>query len=192
MVRLTRRRALAAAGAAAAGGAAIGRRGGGSSLAAPAKNADDAILGLFLVLEQVQAGFYHAALEAGRLDGELKDAASALAAQEDAHVKLLKRKLGDRAGGPPAMSFGSATGTPERFRANAIALEELAIAAYIGQAANLSRPLVAPIATLVSVEARQVAWLRDLAGVSPAPRAQDPPQSGQAVLAELHKRGLLK
>jgi hypothetical protein len=191
MVRLTRRRALAAAGAAAAGGAAIGRRD-GSPLAAPAKHADDAILGVFLVLEQLQAGFYHAALRADRLDGELKDAATALAAQEDAHVALLRRKLGDRAGGPPPMDFRSATGTPEDFRANAIALEELAIAAYIGQAANLSRPLVAPIATLVSVEARQVAWLRDLAGVSPAPRAQDPPRSAQAVLAELHQKGLLK
>ena len=77
-------------------------------------------------------------------------------------------------------------------RASAASSAPPPIAAYIGQAANLSRPLVAPIATLVSVEARQVAWLRDLAGVSPAPRAQDPPQSGQAVLAELHKRGLLK
>jgi rubrerythrin len=191
MVRLTRRGALAA-GAAAAGGAAVGRRGGVGSPAAAAGSTDTDILSLFLVLEQTQAGFYHAALKAGRLAGELKDAATALAAQEDAHVKLLQRKLGDRAGGPPAMDFGSATGSPARFRANAIALEELAIAAYIGQAANLSRPLVAPIATLVSVEARQVAWLRDLAGVSPAPRAQDPPQSGQAVLAELHRRGLLK
>jgi hypothetical protein len=63
---------------------------------------------------------------------------------------------------------------------------------YIGQAANLSRSLVAPIATLVSVEARQVAWLRNLAGISPAPRAQDSPQSAQAVLADLRKRGLLK
>jgi rubrerythrin len=191
MVRLTRRGALAA-GAAAAGGVAVGRRGGVGSPAAAAGSADTDILSLFLVLEQVQAGFYRAALEAGRLDGELKDAATALADQEDAHVKLLKRKLGDRAGGPPSMDFGSATGTPARFRANAIALEELAIAAYIGQAANLSRPLVASIATLVSVEARQVAWLRDLAGVSPAPRAQDPPQTAKAVLADLRDRGLLK
>jgi hypothetical protein len=191
MVRVTRRGALAA-GAAAAGGVAIGRHGGSASLAAPAKNADDAILNLFLVLEQVQAGFYHAALQDGRLDGELKDAAIALAAQEDAHVKLLKRKLGDRAESPPPMDFKSATGTPQRFREHAIALEEAAIAAYIGQAANLSRPLVGPIATLVSVEARQVAWLRDLAGVSPAPRAQDPSRSSQAVLADLRKRGLLR
>jgi rubrerythrin len=190
MVRVTRRGVLAA-GAAAAGGVAIGRRGGGASPAAAAGSADTDILGLFLILEQVQAGFYRAALQAGRLDGDLKDATTALAAQEDAHVKLLKAKLGDRAGGPVPMDFRSASGSPESFREHAIALEEAAIAAYIGQAANLSRPLVAPIATLVSVEARQVAWLRDLAGVSPAPRAQDPPQSGQDVLADLRKRGLL-
>jgi hypothetical protein len=191
MVRLTRRRALAAAGAAAAGGAAIGRRGGGSSLAAPA-DTDAAVLNLFLTLERLQAGFYHAALRAGHLDGELKTAATAIAAQEDAHVALLERRLGDRTEAPPRTDFSGAASTPARFRENAIALEEAAIAAYIGQAANLSRALVAPIATLVSVEARQVAWLRDLDGLSPAPRAADPARPGGDVLADLRKRGLLR
>jgi ferritin-like protein len=189
MVRLTRRGALAA-GAAAAGGAVVGRHGGGAPPAAAAGNADAAILNLFLTLERVQAGFYRAALNSGRLDGELKTAATALAAQEDAHVALLERKLGHRAGAPPQTSFH--TLSPQQFRDDAVALEEAAIAAYIGQAANLSRPLVAPIATLVSVEARQVAWLRDLAGVSPAPRAQDPSRPADAVLADLRKRGLLQ
>jgi Ferritin-like domain len=189
MVRLTRRGALAA-GAAAAGGAAVGRRGGGASPAAAAGNADTAILNLFLTLERVQAGFYRAALKSDHVTGELKTAATAFAAQEDAHVALLMRKLGDRAGAPPQTSFR--TVSPQQFRDDAIALEEAAIAAYIGQAANLSRPLVAPIATLLSVEARQVAWLRDLAGISPAPRAQDPPQTANAVLADLRKQGLLQ
>jgi rubrerythrin len=171
---------------------AIGRGGGGASPAAAAGRTDADILSVFLLLEQAQAGFYRAALEAGRLDGEPKAAATALAAQEDTHIALLKRKLGKRARGPVPMDFRSASGTTAQFLDHAIAIEEAAIAVYIGQAANLSRSLVAPIATLVSVEARQVAWLRDLAGISPAPRAQDPPQSAQAVLADLRKRGLLK
>src|SRR5688572_32161233 len=43
-------------------------------------------------------------------------------------------------------------------------------------------------ATLISVEARQVAWLRDLAGISPAPRAADPARKADAVLRELRDR----
>jgi hypothetical protein len=50
---------------------------------------------------------------------------------------------------------------------------------------------MATVATLVSVEARQAAWLRDLAGVSPAPRAADPARPAQAVLADLRRRGWL-
>jgi hypothetical protein len=189
---MTRRRALAAAGAAAAGGAAIGRGAGGSSLAAAGGGRDAMVLNLFLTLERVQAGFYRAALEAGRLHGALARAATALAGQEEAHVTLLERRLGERATAPPRTDFGGVAGSPEGFRETAIALEEAVIAAYIGQAANLSRPLVAPIATLVSVEARQVAWLRDLAGISPAPRAADPARPAQEVLADLRKRGLLQ
>ena len=45
---------------------------------------------------------------------------------------------------------------------------------------------------MVSVEARQVAWLRDLAGVSPAPRAADPARSVQDVVAELRQKGVIR
>jgi hypothetical protein len=60
-----------------------------------------------------------------------------------------------------------------------------------GQGANLTADTVGAVATLVSVEARQVAWLRDLAGVSPAPRAADPGRTPDDVLADLRKLGLI-
>ena len=47
------------------------------------------------------------------------------------------------------------------------------------------------MATLIPVEARQVAWLRDLAGVSPAPRAADPARNADAVLQELRDKGYI-
>ena len=47
------------------------------------------------------------------------------------------------------------------------------------------------VARLVSVEARQVAWLRDLAGISPAPRAADPPRKAEAVIGELREKGYI-
>jgi hypothetical protein len=50
---------------------------------------------------------------------------------------------------------------------------------------------VAAISPLVSVEARQVAWVRDIAGVLPAPQAADPARKPDDVLADLRKRGLI-
>jgi hypothetical protein len=81
--------------------------------------------------------------------------------------------------------------SPEKFRDAAIELEEAALATYVGQAANLSRRLLSPIATMTSVEARQAAWVRDIAGTSPAPRAADPARKAEDVLAELRDRGFI-
>jgi hypothetical protein len=185
----TRRGALAAV-AALAGGAALGRRGDGASLAA-GDGSDAAVLNLFLTLERVQQGFYRAAIRSGGLSGEPLQLATAVAAQEDAHVARLQKLLGGHAGAPPRSDFGDAAATNASFLRNAVALEEAAIAAYVGQAANLPRPAMATVATLVSVEARQAAWLRDVAGVLPAPHAADPARPAQAVLKDLRTRGWL-
>jgi rubrerythrin len=178
-------------GAAGAGALAIGsRRDDGGPLAAP--GADDAeILSFFLTLEQVQEDFYRRAVEAGRLDGELRELATAVGGQEREHARFLVSRLDDRTPPRPRTDFGDAVGSPEAFLRTAIALEEAAIAGYVGQAANLGRDQVRSIARLVSVEARQVAWLRDLAGVSPAPRAADPARKAGEVLDELRSKGWL-
>jgi rubrerythrin len=188
---LTRGRLLWAAGAAATGALAIGsRRGEGDPLAAPA--GDDAdILGFFLTLEQVQEDFYRRAVEAGRLDGELHELATTVGGQEREHARLLLGHLGERTPPRPRTDFEDAVASPEAFLRTAIALEEAAIAGYVGQAGNLGRKLLGSIARLVSVEARQVAWLRDLAGVSPAPRAADPARKADAILDELRSEGWL-
>jgi rubrerythrin len=191
--RLTRGRLLRAAvgaGAAAAGGVALGRLGDGTSAAAPSAATDARILKVFLTLERTQEAFYKAALKAGKLTGDLKAYATAAAEQETRHVALLAERVGGDAGPAPRTQFGAAVTSPQRFRAAAIELEEATIATYIGQGANLTRPTLKAIATLVSVEARQVAWIRDLAGELPAPRAADPARAPEAVLADLRKKGL--
>jgi rubrerythrin len=176
-----------------AGGATIGaRRGNGTSLAAPSQDSDAKILNLFLALESVQERFYGEAVRRARLSGELLAFANAVGSQERAHVGVLRRLLGSQAAAAPVSNFGASLGSPERFRDAAIELEEATIAAYIGQAANLTRETVATVATLVSVEARQVAWLRDLAGISPAPRAADAARSADDVLADLRERGFIR
>jgi hypothetical protein len=173
------------------GGVALGRRGGAAPLAAPSSARDAEILRVLLLLERMQEAFYGAALERARLDGKLLRFATTVGRQESEHVAYLTQQLGGRTPAPPQTDFGDSLSDPERFRDTAIELEEATLAAYIGQGANLTREAVAGIAGLVSVEARQVAWVRDLAGVSPAPRAADPPRKPEDVLSDLRKRGFI-
>jgi ferritin-like protein len=186
-------RAAVAGSAVAAGGAvmATGRRD-DASLAASSKSLDADILNLFLSLEYVQEGFYRAAVDADRLDGDLLTFAKKVGGQEHDHVAFLQRKLGGRAGERPKSNFDDLVATPERFQDSAIELEESAIAAYIGQAANLRPATLADVATLVSVEARHAAWIRDLAGVSPAPRAADPARKPAEIRDDLRQKGFIE
>ena len=185
-------RAAIGGGAAIAGGAAMGARTtAGTSVAAPPRPADAEVLNFFLLLEHVQEAFYRQAVESGRLRGDLLTFARTVGEQETQHVAFLADLLGSRAEPRPSPSFDDALATPERFRDTAVELEEAAVAGYVGQGANLSRDVVRPVATLVSVEARQAAWIRDLAGVSPAPRAADPAREPGRIVATLRDRGFV-
>jgi hypothetical protein len=177
---------------AALGGAAVVAGGAATSLASRSNPAEDDILNFFLLFEYVQEAFYRQAVDSGRLTGELQEFASTVVDQETRHVAFLTDRLGSRARQRPTSDFADALSSPERFRDAAIELEELAIAGYIGQGPHLSRKTVARVATLVSVEARQVAWIRDIAGVSPAPRAADPARGAGEAVAALRKRGFVK
>ncbi len=180
------------AGAAAAGGAAVALRGGdGASEAAQPGARDEEILRFFLTLEQIQESFYRRAAEFGRLEGELLELAQRVGEQESRHAAFLTERLHGAAPQPPRSDFGDVFDSPERFRDAAIDLEETALAGYVGQAGNLGREAMAAVARLVPVEARQVAWLRDLAGLSPAPRAADPARKAEAVLGDLRGKGFL-
>jgi len=184
-------RAALASGAAVAGGAAIAGLPRGASAQSESVTDTD-ILNVLLLLEHVQEDFYRAAAEGGRFDGELRRFAEVVGRQETEHVAFLRERLGGAADERPRTDFGDALSSPERFRETAIDLEEATIGVYVGQGANLSRDTVGPIAGLVAVEARQAAWVRDLAGVSPAPRAADPAGEADAVLADLRQRGFIQ
>ena len=156
---------------------------------APARDAD--VLNLFLTLEYVQQAFYEQAVRSGRLRGRLLQYARTVAGQEAQHVAMLRDRLGRRADARPSSNAGDATSSPDEFQIAAVELEEAVLAAYVGQGANLSKKTIVPVTTLVSVEARQAGWIRDLAGVSPAPRAADPARKPDDVLDELRAKGLL-
>ena len=178
--------------AAAAAGELIGAGSGmNASAVGPSNATDEEILNLFLLLEYVQEGFYGEALRTRRLRGELRGFAQTVAGQERGHVAFLARLLGARARGRPRSRFDEAVSTQDRFRSAAIDLEEATIATYIGQAPHLTKQTIGAVAPMVSVEARQAAWLRDIAGQDPAPRAADPARAPDEVVAELRRRGFL-
>ena len=59
--------------------------------------------------------------------------------------------------------------TPTRFRRTAVAFEDLAVAAYKGQAPLIQRrAYLVPALAIHTVEARHAAWIRRLAGFTPA------------------------
>jgi len=191
--RLTRRASLqlAAGGAAVAG---VGLLAGPLTAASPASlgAVDVRVLNFALVLERLQERFYDLALQRAGLTGELRDFARVALAHERAHVSHLVDALGGRADAAPSFLLEDVTGDAKRFTATAIALEDLAVAAYNGQVTNVSRPVLKVAAEIVSVEGRHAAWIRDLAGRLPAPRAADPLASTRDVLQRLGSMRLVQ
>jgi hypothetical protein len=173
-----------AVGGALAGGASLGRA------ASPAT--DVRILNLALQLEELEAGFYAAALDKGALRGELREFAEVVGSHEREHVAFLRDALGAKAGARPRMRFGAAVTSQKRFVAAATTLEDAVVAAYNGQAANLSTGALAAAAKIVSVEARHAAWIRAIAGKPPAVDATDPILTERQVLATIKKLGFLR
>jgi rubrerythrin len=184
-------RGMVVGGALAAGGAVLGWR---ASAAAPAPSAalDKKIFNFALLLEYLQAAFYTEAVEAGGLRGEVRNFAEIVADHERKHVAFLERALGRGARKKPRFEFGSATTDQRKFVDAAELLENTGVAAYNGQAANLTKKSLAAAAEIVSVEGRHAAWISDLAGRHPAPRAADPGATAAEVAATLRATGFIK
>jgi hypothetical protein len=177
-------------GGAALGGAAAAASEPWGALSAPSPAADTRILNFALGLERLQAEFYRQAVGRGGLAPELLDFATDAVEQERAHVAFLERELGGRAAAKPTFPDDLAPHGSRAFARLALALEENATAAYIGQGPRLSHGVVVKFVTLVSVEARQAAWIRDLVGVTPAPEAADASKTEAEVIAGLRSVGL--
>jgi hypothetical protein len=169
----------------AAGAAAVGLA--GAFGAAPPTGQDSQALALALSLEQLQVAFYAQALEAGRLSGEPRQFAEIVAAQERAHLSYLTRAAGSSPAPAPRYRFGAALTDSASFVAAAVSIEETALAAYNGQATNLSPAVLAEVGRVISVEARHAAWARTMAGRQPAPVAVDVPISAAQARAAMQR-----
>lgn len=140
--------------------------------AASARDVD--ILNFALTLEYLQASFYTEAERQGALRGRTAQAARVVGAVERAHVKALRKVLGRAAVARPFFNFAGVTEAQQPFLKTAVAFEDLAVAAYKGQAARITaKPLLAAAVAIHSVEARHAAWMRHLFGIVPAARAFD-------------------
>jgi rubrerythrin len=177
---LTRAGFIVAAGAAVAGVAAA--RPDDAEAAIPASDVD--VLNYALVLEYLQAAFYTEAERAKALTGRTAKAAKVVGAVERAHVKAFRDLLGRKAVGRPHFDFQGVTESNRAFLKTAVAFEDLAVAAYKGQARRVrSRAVLTSALGIHTVEARHAAWMRYLNGNTPAAGAFDQPKNRREINA---------
>jgi Ferritin-like domain len=158
--------------------------------AAPSPEQDIKVLNMLLVVEYVERAFYEAALERAGLSGELDDFARAVVAHEREHVAYLENALGDKADPEPDYDLEAVTADPDAFAKAAAKLEDIAVGAYNGQAANVTPGAFLAAARIVSVEARHAAWIRSIRNGDPAPDAVDVPYDEAKVRRQLTTVGL--
>jgi rubrerythrin len=168
----------AVGGAALLGALAFPARGG----AASANDVD--ILNYALTLEYLQASFYTETERIGALKtNAARRAARVLGGVERAHVRALRKVLGKSAVKRPFFNFQGTTEAERAFLKTAVAFEDLAVAAYKGQAHLINSPKVLAAAVSIhSVEARHAAWMRRLFGIVPVKDAFDEAASKPEIL----------
>jgi hypothetical protein len=163
----------------------------GNALASrPSKAQDARILQLVLLLEYTQVALYEQALRDAGLQGELRVFARTALGHEREHLAAIRNALGSRARTKPRFDFAKSMTSQAAFLQTAIRLEDIAVAAYNGQATNLTEPTLAAAATIVSVEARHASWVRAIGGKVAAPDAVDKPMTAQEAADGLREIGL--
>jgi rubrerythrin len=184
---LLKRGGLAAAGGLA--GAAVLAHAGGV-VAAPSAAQEQRVLNLLLLVERTEYAFYRQALKQAGLGGDMQEYAQVVVDHEREHMQALEKALGSAADKKPTFDFGDAVKSPEAFADNAASLEDVAVAAYNGQAGNVGPDAFLLAARIVSVEARHAAWIRSIAGRDPAPDAVDKPQTEKQIRQSLQQLGV--
>ena len=160
--------------------------------AGAASRNDIDILNYALTLEYLQAAFYTETERAGAVRGKAKEAARLVGAVERAHVKAFRKALGSAAVKRPSFNFRGVTESQTPFLKTAVAFEDLAVAAYKGQAPLIqSKSILGVAISIHSVEARHAAWMRYLFGIVPSDRPFDLPASKPKVLQTVASTGFI-
>ena len=160
--------------------------------AGAASRNDIDILNYALALEYLQAAFYTEAEQAKAIKGRAGEAASTVGAVERAHVKAFLDALGSKAVKRPQFDFQGVTEEPRAFLKTAVAFEDLAVAAYKGEAPKLQTPAIITTALGIhTVEARHAAWMRYLYGIRPAVNAFDEPRTRSEINKIVRETGFV-
>jgi hypothetical protein len=160
--------------------------------AAQLSETDTDVLNYALSLEYLQAAFYTESERSKAITGKAGQAARTVGAVERAHVDAFLGLLGKKAIKRPRFDFQGVTEDKREFLKTAVAFEDLAVAAYKGQAIRIESPAVVAAALGIhTVEARHAAWMRHLNGIQPAVAAFDEPESKRDVLALVDETGFV-
>ena len=142
---------------------------------------DVEILNFGLRFERLQATFYSEADSVGtvgKMAAPKQRWAEVLGAHERAHVRIIKKILGDKAGKRPFFDYHGVTESEDGFTRTAVAMEDLTVALLAGVTPQVhDRKLPAALFGLLTTEARHAAWARNIVKTTPAARAFDEPQS---------------
>jgi hypothetical protein len=195
------RRGAIAGGTLIAGGVAIGGLP-TVALGKPSSAQDVEILNFALLLEYLESEFYVQAVANNALQPRVLEFARTVRDHELAHVEFLSKALGSKAIGKPTFDFGDTVKDNWKFLATATVLEDTGVTAYDGQGTRLTKATLAAAATIVSVEARHAAWVRQImygaAGYGnapyeyPAPSALQPYKTKEQVTEAVTATGFIK
>jgi rubrerythrin len=156
-----------------------------TALAAPARASaalsDVDILNFGLRFERLQATFYTEAVEVGtihKMPAAKQRWAEVLGAHERAHVRIIKKILGDKAGKRPFFDFHGVTESDRSFTRTAVAMEDLTVALLSGITPRVhDRGLTAALFGLLTTEARHASWARNIVKTTPAVSSFDEPRT---------------
>lgn len=146
---------------------------------------DLTIVQFALGLEQLEAGFYKAALARAGLSGDVQKLATEFGGHEADHAQALSQLL-TQLGGKPAPAPKAKFGLTDQasFLKLAVQLEDTGVGAYNGAAPSVATSdLLATLGSIVQTEARHSAAVRMAAGMDPAPGAFEKPLSTAEVQA---------
>jgi rubrerythrin len=146
---------------------------------------DVGILNFALTLEYLEAEFYKRAVADAGLRGDLVKLAQGIGKNEDEHVDTLTETI-KGLGGKPAASpqFQFPLRDEQSFLKLAVTFEDTGVSAYNGAAPAIeSKDVLSAAGSIVQVEARHAAAVRQEAGQDPASAAFDRTLSDEEVMA---------
>jgi hypothetical protein len=149
--------------------------------AASAAVTDLQILTFGLRFERLQASFYTEADRVGtvgKMDPRKQRWAEVLGEHERAHVRIIKKILGRKAGKRPFFDFHGVTESEDSFTRTTVAMEDLTVALLAGVTPQVhDRRLTVALFGLLTTEARHAAWARNIVNSTPAAQSFDDPRS---------------